>query len=169
MTDQPTSEDLDDDEVEESEATRLRPNWLVRVSILLPFGPVMIAAAIAPWTFPGGTGLDIALVVCTVCLYAIVRWVFFMGVRRDGAHLVVTGAWWSRRIPLSQVERITDLTVFIWWRTRTGRRRFTPLVAFTAQEGSIEIVARRNRWAIAEIRQWVEQDRLMRDEHPASR
>ncbi|MBN9632734.1 MAG: hypothetical protein J0I18_19365 [Actinobacteria bacterium] len=82
----------------------------------------------------------------------------FMGVRRDGAFLVATGALWSRRIPLARIERVTDFNVFMRWRTRSGIRVFTPLVAFSAQEGSIEYVASRNRWAIAQIRHWVEQE-----------
>lgn len=94
------------------------------------------------------------------CLYVIVRWMFFMGIRKDGVFLVVTGALWLRRIRLAQIDRVTDFNVFVWWRTRSGRRMFTPLAAFSAQEGTIELVARRNRRVISQIRHWVEQEHL---------
>ena len=147
------------DEVERPEdADHLRPVWLVRVAILVPCA-LLVGSAFAAWLASrNGSGLDLAVIISLVCLYVIVRWVFFMGVRRDGASLVVTGAFWSRRIPLAQIERVTDFHVFVWWRTRAGLRIFTPLAAFSAREGSVEIVARRNRWAITQIRQWVEQE-----------
>ncbi len=139
---------------------RLRPNWLGRLLILIPCGLVVGGAVTAWLASPTRSGLDVAIIIFLMCAYVIVRWMFFMGVRRDGAFLVVTGALWSRRILLSRIERVTDFTVFVWWRTRSGLRMFTPVVAFTAQEGAIEFMARRNRWALAHIRQWVEEDRM---------
>ncbi|HWU21169.1 MAG TPA: hypothetical protein VN088_06575 [Nocardioides sp.] len=148
-------------EVERPEDTdHLRPMWLVRVVILVPCALVAGSASTAWLASPNGSGFDLAMIISLVCLYVIVRWMFFMGVRKDGESMVVTGALWSRRIRLAQIERVTDFHVFVWWRTRLGLRMFTPLVAFSAQEGSVEVVAQRNRWAIAQIRQWVEQERL---------
>lgn len=148
-------------EVEGPEDTdHLRPAWLVRVAILVPCA-LLVGGAFAAWlASPHGSGLDLAVIVSLVCLYVIVRWMFFMGVRRDGESMVVTGALWSRRIRLAQIERVTDFQVFVWWRTRSGLRMFTPLAGFSAREGSVEAVARRNSWAIAQIRQWVGQERL---------
>ena len=148
-------------EVEGPEDTdHVRPVWLVRVAILVPCTLLVGSASTAWLASPIGSGLDLAVIISLVCLYVIVRWTFFMGVRKNGQSMVVTGALWSRRIPLAQIERVTDFHVFVWWRSRSGLRMFTPLVAFSAQEGSVEVVAQRNRWAIARIRQWVEQERL---------
>ena len=134
---------------------KLRPHWLARLVILLPFGPLAVLAAQFIWTYPDGTGLVAALVVCPFSVYIMVRWIFFMGVRRDGTSLVVSGSLWSRRIPLDRIERVTDFYVFVWWRTRFGARVFTPLLGFTAREGTLESVARKNAAAISIIRAWV--------------
>ncbi|MFE4468677.1 hypothetical protein ACFRFH_07650 [Leifsonia sp. NPDC056824] len=158
MTDPQVSDSADFPNVEGHENTdRLRPNWLVRVVILLPCG-LLTGSAVAAWlASPIGSGWDLAIIVFLACAYVVIRWMFFMGVRRDRAVLVATGAIWSRRIPLARIERVTDFHVFVRWRTRSGIRVFTPLVAFSAQEGSIESVANRNRWAIAQIRRWVQE------------
>jgi hypothetical protein len=96
-------------EVEGPEDTdHVRPVWLVRVAILVPCALLVGSASTAWLSSPIKSGLDLAVIVSLVCLYVIVRWTFFMGVRKNGQSMVVTGALWSRRIPLAQIERVTD-------------------------------------------------------------
>lgn len=134
---------------------RLRPHILQIVGMFIPTG-ILIFASLSVWNpDKPAVSLILVLVFCPVSLYVLVRWVGFAGVRRHGDDLIVTGMFWSRRIPLARIERVTFGYVSVRWRNRRGSRILTPVTALWSEPRSLDFVTRHSHEAVSKVRVWV--------------
>ncbi|KQX53230.1 MULTISPECIES: hypothetical protein [unclassified Streptomyces] len=78
---------------------------------------------------------------------------FRAGVRCEAGRLVVRGFVWTRSIPRSSVTEVTPFPA-VRWTTPGGRRRWTPLWAFTEPTEGTRGAQSRKRTNTTRLRRW---------------
>ncbi|MFD8209073.1 hypothetical protein ACFV2S_22090 [Streptomyces sp. NPDC059695] len=75
------------------------------------------------------------------------------GVRCEAERLVVRGFLWSRVIPRAAVTGVTGFPA-VRWTSPGGRRRWTPVAAFTTASGETSGARSRKRENTVRLRRW---------------
>ncbi|MDN4613207.1 hypothetical protein P5G50_01975 [Leifsonia sp. F6_8S_P_1B] len=122
--------------------------------MLIPAAAVSYASLTVLATEPRVETLVIALLAVVPSAAGAARWTLLSGARLDGATLVVHGLLWSRRIPLSSIRRVSKGYAAVYWVTKAGRRRVTPLTPFWSNPRPVEFVTQYNSRMINAIRSW---------------
>lgn len=137
----------------------LRPHWLQRFGMLIPTG-VVTAAGVHVLITEATPAAAVAFVILAApSIYVAIRWVLFAGVVRSSTALVIRGMWWSRRIPLGRVRRVTKGYVVVQWESRRGRLIYSPVTALWSKPRPIETVTEHSDAAVNTIREWVREAR----------
>ncbi|QNE37205.1 hypothetical protein [Leifsonia shinshuensis] len=123
--------------------------------MLLPTGVVSISSVAALQRNFNAGGVTVATVFILASLYVAARWVLFAGIRRHRDRVIVTGMFWSRSIPLRQVDRVTGAYSSIHWHTRSGIRLITPLSALWSKPRPLQDVTQYNNKQLSMLRGWV--------------
>jgi hypothetical protein len=100
------------------------------------------------------TGLVVALPVILICALITVRSIFLAGAICTEDELIVRGMLWSRRIPRTAIEEITESWAVVVWRGMRVGKRFTPMTAFFTGN-SAQWFEDYNHAAIKTVREWV--------------
>ncbi|SEG96943.1 hypothetical protein SAMN05444920_110161 [Nonomuraea solani] len=81
---------------------------------------------------------------------------FLMSVVCAPDAITVRGYPRSRTIPIADVLELDDGLLFLLrWQDRRGRRRGTPVIAFTAPPSTLAFVVRHNDDCAARLREWI--------------
>ena len=141
------------DGVIHSQGLRLRPHVIIRLSLFVPAG-ILIAASAAAWADVSTSVIPrfaASVPIMAASFVLAMRWFLVAGAECANGTLIVRGLLWSRRIPRSQIEKITKGYVFVWWRTPRGHRRVSAMTAFWSRPNPVESVTKYNNDPINSI------------------
>jgi hypothetical protein len=137
---------------------RLRPLLVTRFAnafggLVIPFIPFVVL--LQEWNPDDSTASAIAIPVGLVSLVLAVRG-FRLGVMCGPVTVTVRGYWRSRTIPIADVLDLHEpLLLSIRWRDRRGRRRKTPVLAFSTPRKTFPFVAQHAESSVEQLQHWI--------------
>ncbi|MFB7515883.1 hypothetical protein [Streptomyces sp. NPDC056144] len=134
--------------------TNLTPRPLHRVGNAgLGIAPAIATLVSLPEAWAEGWRVTAALLaVLAACGVLAVRG-YRLRVRYEAHRLVVRGYLRTRTIPRESVTSVTDFPA-VRWTTPSGRRRWTPIMAFAVSESGPESMRAHNLRNTARLRRW---------------
>ncbi|MFC9596128.1 hypothetical protein ACFTUC_40840 [Streptomyces sp. NPDC056944] len=132
-----------------TELVPLRVNRVANAVLGLAPGAGLLAYGVEAATVPERAVAAVAVLVCGGLAVRGYR----AGVRCEAGRLVVRGFLWSRAIPRTAVTGVTGFPA-VRWTSPGGRRRWTPVAAFTTVSGETRGVRSRKRDNTARLRRW---------------
>jgi hypothetical protein len=146
----------------------LRPLLVSRIANVVP-GLLLAALGVGYWLVQR---TDLALT--TAVLGAVVGgWLgvrgYRQGVRCGEEAIEVRGLLRSRRIPVERIVAITNFPA-VSWQTESGRKRWSPIIAFAELDDLIEPIRRHNEAAVGKLQEWDQRRRgVLEPKHQPAR
>jgi hypothetical protein len=134
----------------------LRPLPITRVASVLP-GCVVIGLGVERFEVSNDQHVVAAGLLAIVGVILAVRG-YGLGAQYDDEALTIRGMFRTRKIRRSDIREITAFPA-VRWSSASGRRLWTPIVAFAEWGMVIPAVARRNEEAIEELERWLRKRR----------